>query len=139
MKYILVAITAVTILACMGGAHTGNDLDTLIDSFDTSETDDRSWHERYIEDSCARCPECCVTSLWDSTEAELDYEESGCGEGDAEHCEDCPGPDCICVEVHPGTWVVNATIGDTEYEDFGRYDDSSWPDQWTPPDDEAQE
>lgn len=91
-----------------------------------------NWHQRYVEDHCARCPECCVTTLWDSTEAELDLPD-----GDEEHCSDCPGNNCICVQDDYGLWWIDATVGDTEHEeDFGRYDDSQWPDQWTPPDDE---
>ncbi len=23
--------------------------------------EDRHWHERYVEDNCARCPDCCIT------------------------------------------------------------------------------
>lgn len=137
MKYLLATIALVSVFACMGGVQTGPDADVLVDSFERTTGIGGTWHDRYIEDNCSRCPECCVTELWDSVEAELDIEESGCGEGDAEYCDNCPGVDCICVEDHLGVWHVNPTIGDTdEYEDFGKYDDSDWPDMWTPPDDE---
>ena len=86
------------------------------DSFERTTGIGGTWHDRYIEDHCNNCPECCV---------ELPLEESGCGEGqDTEYCEDCPGPECICVQGPEGIWWVNATIGDTEeHEDFGRYGD----------------
>ena len=35
--------------------------DLLIDEeYEVSVDDGRHWHERYIEDKCNRCPECCV-------------------------------------------------------------------------------
>jgi hypothetical protein len=36
---------------------------------------EESWHDRYVQDHCENCPECCVT-------IEEDMEESGCGEGE---------------------------------------------------------
>ena len=101
----------------------GCDSPLFEDSFERSVGIGGTWHTRYIEDNCRNCPECCGSSVPLV--------------GDSEHCGDCPGPKCICVQDGEGLWWINATIGDTEEEeDFGRYDDSDWPDQWTPPDDE---
>lgn len=32
----------------------------LEDEYEEVVDDGRHWHERYVEDNCKRCPECCV-------------------------------------------------------------------------------
>ena len=68
---------------------------------DSAESEEH-WHDRYVRDHCERCPECCTVSLWAAAD-EVD---------DGDHCEGCPGFDCLCVQDSRGAWALNATIGD---------------------------
>ena len=58
-----------------------------------------SWHDNYLKDNCARCPECCV-QVGDRAELE------------DVHCTSdvCPGPECPCVQDHLGVWWVDETL-----------------------------
>ena len=146
-----------------GGDFYSEDASTATDTIDYTkpEYEGQHWHERYVNHKCEMCPECCVEvtehgfideygverpldwlpdedlESWSRSVAEncnQELEEDLIG--DVEYCSDCPGKNCICVMDSDGRWWVDATVGDTEeedYEDFGDYDDSDWPDPWTPP------
>ncbi len=62
------------------------------------ESTDGHWYEKYVQDNCARCPECCVRS---------DREEL-----EDVHCTSdvCPGPECPCVLDGNGVWWINETL-----------------------------
>jgi hypothetical protein len=59
---------------------------------------DEPWYEKYVRDSCARCPECCARS----DRAELEDV----------HCASdvCPGPECPCILDGSGVWWMNDTL-----------------------------
>lgn len=73
------------------------------------------WHQRYVEENCARCPECCVAVVEDGfideygVKRPLDWLP-----GDVDDCYDCPGPECVCVMDGSGRWWIDATIGDDD-------------------------
>lgn len=115
----------------------GDNCDLLFDSFERTVGIGGTWHDRYIQDNCARCPECCVQITEDGfideygVERPFDWlppeEDSGCGEGqdgdpcpgtgcpdDEGFCSDfeCPGDECPCVQDDAGNWWVNATLGE---------------------------
>lgn len=98
----------------------------------------QSWHERFINDSCERCPDCCVRVtengfidpygverpfdwLPEDEETLADISEN-CNLateehdllGDVEFCSSftCPGSDCPCVQDDQGRWWIDATLGD---------------------------
>ena len=48
----LLALTVFSILFLGGGC--GDQVEPRF------EGDDSSWHDRFIDDSCERCPECCT-------------------------------------------------------------------------------
>lgn len=76
-------------------------------SFEDFETVETSWHERYITENCARCPDCCVSSY-----ADRELEDVHCTP------DVCPGTQCPCVVGPEGKWWINATLSfdDTEEE-----------------------
>jgi len=74
------------------------------------------WHDRYVQDNCARCPDCCVTvtenGFIDPYGVERPRDWLAENIDDSAFCEDCPGPGCICVQDGGGRWWINATLGD---------------------------
>jgi len=56
MKYLLAVIALAAAIACMDGGEG----DLLNDSFERTTGIGGTWHDRYIEDNCSRCPDCCV-------------------------------------------------------------------------------
>jgi hypothetical protein len=83
-------------------------------SLDAYEAYGGTWHQAYIEDNCARCPECCVT-------VELDEEHELLHEADDREDEDrfctpdvCPGRCCPCVKGVGGLWWINYTSFGTD-------------------------
>ena len=81
------------------------------DSFERTTGWGGTWHDRYIEDNCRRCPECCVSDLWDGGD-DRENENTFCTP------EACPGEFCPCVLDDKGVWWVNATLS---------FDDSETP------------
>jgi len=77
MKKLLKILTITGLFGLIVGAGVGAGM-----YFDYIETPDNiaklasdaneSWHDRFVADNCERCPECCVTTLWDSIEAEVE-------------------------------------------------------------------
>jgi len=61
-----------------------------------------TWHEDFIDDSCSRCPSCCVAA--DDRDAER------------AHCTPdlCPGITCLCVLDSEGVWWLDATRAGTD-------------------------
>ena len=79
------------------------------------------WHQRYVEDNCRRCPECCVAvteqGFIDSYGVERPLDWLPTPEDDTEAselCEGCPGVDCLCIETVSGGWVLSPEIGDED-------------------------
>ena len=114
-----------------------------VDDFDGLETeeaplvveDDRHWHQRWVEDSCARCPECCVVTTengfideygverpldWLPDDGEFPVDtaelEENCAQEllfeSEEFCQNCLGDDCLCLIDGNGNWWMDATLGD---------------------------
>jgi hypothetical protein len=82
-----------------------------------------SWHDDYIRGNCGRCPECCVSELWDGGADEDVTDEDADAwndvEGDRADIEDilcteddCPGDNCPCVKDADGVWWLDATLGE---------------------------
>tara|TARA_R100000458_G_C8155137_1_gene161355 strand:- start:285 stop:683 length:399 start_codon:yes stop_codon:yes gene_type:complete len=63
------------------------------------ETSDQNWHQRYVEDNCRNCPECCI--VLDDREQ---LEDVFCTQAD------CPGPDCPCFQGPNKQWWLNETL-----------------------------
>ena len=106
---------------------------------DPSKEDDRHWHDKYVEDNCKRCPDCCITVVPGGGDPPPALKRLPPKPEIEQYnpCSGCPGVDCICTQDANGTWWVDDHIGPPrEYEDYGKYDDPNWPDCWTPPDDE---
>ena len=81
-------------LVFLGGLSTG-----CPDSVEDDPSD--SWHDAYVADHCDRCPECCVS------DADMD----AAGEDASDHCSDCPGEECLCIQDTDGNWVLSPEVG----------------------------
>jgi len=66
------------------------------------EYDGQSWHERYVEDHCNACPECCTNMADEAVFCTSDV---------------CPGVACPCVEGLDGEWTINATLSFDDSEE----------------------
>ena len=75
------------------------------------EVQPHCWGNHYVTDNCRRCPECCVSDLWDGGDDRADVEDIFCTS------DVCPGPDCPCVLDGVGVWWLNATLSMEEEED----------------------
>jgi len=112
---VLVCIVAL-VLSCATDSEI-EDWETLDSAVETLETGEH-WSVRYIEDNCARCPECCVQITENGFIDEYGVERPTSWLpdepllGDVDQCYDCPGCDCICVMDGAGLWWVDATLGD---------------------------
>lgn len=62
---------------------------------DEKPPSDETWHDRYVADSCKRCPKCCVTIPPEQT-----------------HCDDCPSETCLCIQGAHGTWMISPEVGE---------------------------
>lgn len=49
-----------TVLTVVVAAWIGCATQEEVASWDSAASSERSWHDRYVEDHCSRCPECCV-------------------------------------------------------------------------------
>ncbi len=85
-----------------------------------------SWHQRYVEDHCARCPECCVeiteSGFIDEYGVERPLDWLPDDDSDEEVLSDraenedlfctpdvCPGPCCPCVKGVGDLWWIDYT------------------------------
>lgn len=64
------------------------------------------WHDRYVADHCARCPDCCVS--------DLDYPIDRKDEDKFCSVDVCPGPCCPCITGIDGLWWINYTSFGTD-------------------------
>jgi hypothetical protein len=49
------------LLSGCGDGFTPATPDVSSAELELEESDGRHWHERYVEDNCRRCPDCCIT------------------------------------------------------------------------------
>lgn len=67
------------------------------------EYEGQSWHERYVNDHCARCPECCVFVENEEYVIDRSDEELFCTP------DVCPGLGCPCALGPKGLWWIDYT------------------------------
>jgi hypothetical protein len=85
---------------------------------DTYGAYDGNWHQAYIEDHCARCPDCCVTAEFDDEHVLLHEEDDLADRVENEDLfctpDVCPGPCCPCVKGIGGLWWIDYTSFGTD-------------------------
>ena len=90
---------------------------------DGEVSESRTWHDDFIEDSCARCPECCV--IIDESEEASDFYEPTFEDRSAEEvfctADLCPGINCLCVLDSKGVWWLDATRAGTDDEEQNQF------------------
>ena len=83
---------------------------------DKDGPNDEHWHRRYVEDSCKRCPECCIRTVGDEfidpygVKRPSEWLPLEC---DPQlHCKNCPSEDCVCIKGPNGCWVIGPEAGE---------------------------
>lgn len=135
--FFLLAIVAFIPDGCTYGDYLEEDIsDFEVIDRTVPEYEGQHWYERYVNDACERCPDCCVTVTekgfidpygverpldWlpedEETIRDLAEDCNAVSEdlfGDSEFCSSftCPGDTCPCVVDDQGRWWIDATLGD---------------------------